>query len=211
MMDIPSAGGQQKAVCLPLTRLNFWLATIEANRVRPEIRETILAYQRECADALFAHFFGDAMAETEKPRVADAGDPPPMIWPLEIEGRLSVIREARRLFGASASRGLWTRAGLDQTEDMAEMLDRAGAKLRPLMLVRGWIDARLQASPNAVLPAALAYDDFIAWAEEKGWPALTRNMFARRMGEAGVGGGRSRDQRFYRGVALRQALIASED
>ncbi|CAO3437234.1 phage antirepressor N-terminal domain-containing protein [Azospirillum doebereinerae] len=56
---IPSEGGPQAMTALPLSRLNFWLATIHPNKVPDlEARERIIRYQRECADALFAHFFG---------------------------------------------------------------------------------------------------------------------------------------------------------
>jgi len=57
-----SSGGEQDSIALPLNRLNFWLATIHPNRVPdPETRARVIAYQTECADALFDHFFGKAM------------------------------------------------------------------------------------------------------------------------------------------------------
>lgn len=56
---MPSKGGPQAMTALPLSRLNFWLATIQPNMVPDlETRERIIRYQEECADALFAHFFG---------------------------------------------------------------------------------------------------------------------------------------------------------
>jgi hypothetical protein len=59
IMTIPSLGGSQESVALPLNRVNYWLATIHTNRIpNAEIRAKVLDYQRECADALFAHFFG---------------------------------------------------------------------------------------------------------------------------------------------------------
>lgn len=56
VMDIPSPGGVQQAVCLPLSLLNGWLFGISAARVRPELRERVEAYQHECFDALAQHF-----------------------------------------------------------------------------------------------------------------------------------------------------------
>ncbi len=53
----------REVTCLPLNRLNFWLATIQPNRVPdPAIRRTVIAYQIECADALFNRFFGGRLA-----------------------------------------------------------------------------------------------------------------------------------------------------
>ncbi|MGG2362556.1 phage antirepressor N-terminal domain-containing protein, partial [Salmonella enterica] len=53
---IPSNGGPQAMTALPLSRLNFWLATIQPNKVPdPAIRVKVIAYQNECADVLFSH------------------------------------------------------------------------------------------------------------------------------------------------------------
>lgn len=41
---------------LPLNKLNGWLFTIHADRVKPQCRARVLAYQRECFDALANHF-----------------------------------------------------------------------------------------------------------------------------------------------------------
>lgn len=60
-MRIPSAGGEQVMVCLPLSRLSFWLATLQPNKIpNPETRSKVIKYQEECADVLFAHFFSKA-------------------------------------------------------------------------------------------------------------------------------------------------------
>jgi hypothetical protein len=65
LITIPSAGGPQAMTALPLNRLNFWLATIQPNRVPdPETRARVIRYQVECADVLFAHFFGQATGTT---------------------------------------------------------------------------------------------------------------------------------------------------
>jgi phage antirepressor YoqD-like protein len=53
---IPSGGGQQDAICLPLRKLPGWLMTIQPTRVKPEIRETVIAYQNECDDALWDYW-----------------------------------------------------------------------------------------------------------------------------------------------------------
>ncbi|MGH2342558.1 phage antirepressor N-terminal domain-containing protein [Segnochrobactraceae bacterium EtOH-i3] len=62
MMAIPSAGGPQDMVALPLNRLHFWLATIHPTKVKPEVQERVITYQTEAADVLFEHFFGTRVA-----------------------------------------------------------------------------------------------------------------------------------------------------
>lgn len=61
---LPSDGGNQATLCLRLDALNFWLATIQPHDVRrdPQTTALLVAYQRECADALYRHFFGASQA-----------------------------------------------------------------------------------------------------------------------------------------------------
>ena len=56
MMEIPSNGGEQQMICLPLDYLNGWLFGVDARRVKPEIRSRLLTYQRECFRVLNEHF-----------------------------------------------------------------------------------------------------------------------------------------------------------
>ena len=56
MMATPSNGGEQQMICLPLDYLNGWLFGVDARRVKPEIRERLLTYQRECFRVLNNHF-----------------------------------------------------------------------------------------------------------------------------------------------------------
>jgi hypothetical protein len=57
IMAVPSPGGLQPTFCLHLKSLAMWLATIEASRVKPEIRPKLIAYQKDCADVLYRRFF----------------------------------------------------------------------------------------------------------------------------------------------------------
>lgn len=56
IMTIPSDGGPQDMVAFPLRLLNGWLFGIDVDRVKPELRDTILTYQRECYDALYRYW-----------------------------------------------------------------------------------------------------------------------------------------------------------
>ena len=46
----------REMICLPLKFIPGWLFGINANRVKPEIRERLIIYQRECYDALAEAF-----------------------------------------------------------------------------------------------------------------------------------------------------------
>jgi len=64
MIRIPFGnGGPQTMMCLPLHRLHFWLARIESGRIKnDDVRTEVVAFQEECADALFAHFMPEFAA-----------------------------------------------------------------------------------------------------------------------------------------------------
>lgn len=47
-MNIPSAGGIQKMLVLPLKKLNGWLFSINPEKVRADIRDKLIQYQEEC-------------------------------------------------------------------------------------------------------------------------------------------------------------------
>lgn len=56
VMHIPSKGGVQETICLPLEYLNGWLFGIESARVAPEVRPGLLRYKRDAYKALFDYF-----------------------------------------------------------------------------------------------------------------------------------------------------------
>jgi P22_AR N-terminal domain len=59
IMATPSGGGMQETFCLRIDLVPFWLATIAPGRVKPELRDELIAFQSECARVLFAHFAED--------------------------------------------------------------------------------------------------------------------------------------------------------
>ncbi len=65
-------GKERELACLPLDYLNGWLFGVEASRVRPEIRERLVQYQRECFAALAAYW---QQGEAVNPRRRKAAAP----------------------------------------------------------------------------------------------------------------------------------------
>lgn len=57
--------GEQETLCLPLDMIHGWLFGINANRVRPEIKELLLRYQRECYRVLANHFQQEPLVTSE--------------------------------------------------------------------------------------------------------------------------------------------------
>lgn len=58
LQAVPSAGGMQEMLCLPLDFIPGWLFMINANAVNEAAKPMLIAYQRECYKALRDYFFG---------------------------------------------------------------------------------------------------------------------------------------------------------
>lgn len=60
LMALPFAtnGGVQTMLCIPITRLNGWLFSINPAKVKAELRDNILRYQEECVFALYDYWMG---------------------------------------------------------------------------------------------------------------------------------------------------------
>lgn len=56
IMVTPSTGGPQESTCIPLRKIFGWLMNISPNKVKPELRETIIAYQNECDEVLWHYW-----------------------------------------------------------------------------------------------------------------------------------------------------------
>lgn len=104
---IPSPGGMQETTVLGLNRLNGWLYKIDPRKVKPEFRSDLISYQRECSDALYAHFStGRVAAGAPEPKPEQFSDG------LDIMQKVAFAREARLQFGRPAGNRMWIVLGL---------------------------------------------------------------------------------------------------
>lgn len=104
IISIPSPGGTQETTCLRLDLLNGWLFKVDTRRIKPELRDAIISYQKECYATLFEHFHGKAKTDPA-PKMEDD--------PQENEAvKLRQVTEARHTFGNQAAAQLWFRLGL---------------------------------------------------------------------------------------------------
>jgi len=55
-MNIPSPGGIQQMLVLPLRKLNGWLFSINPEKVRADIRDKLIQYQEECFSVLYEYW-----------------------------------------------------------------------------------------------------------------------------------------------------------
>ena len=53
---VANDGKERLMICLPVRKLFGWLMTISPNKVKPELRETVIKYQEECDDVLWDYW-----------------------------------------------------------------------------------------------------------------------------------------------------------
>lgn len=90
-------GKIREMLCIPLRKLAGWLMTIHPNRVKPEIRDTIIRYQNECDDVLWQYWTEGQVARKDKP------NPTPLL--ATKEQREPLIKAVRRLVSVSNAKG----------------------------------------------------------------------------------------------------------
>jgi hypothetical protein len=117
MMRMPMAGHGQEAVCLRLDLLNGWLFGIDENRVKPEVKDRVVLYKRECYRVLFEHFFAKAAATLEA-TVIPPGEPRDEVR--DITSNRQLVTEARQTWGAKAAQQMWLKLNLPTVPAMFE-------------------------------------------------------------------------------------------
>ncbi|RDD60495.1 phage antirepressor N-terminal domain-containing protein [Ferruginivarius sediminum] len=197
VMTIPSPGGHQKTLCLPLGLLNGWLFGVDDRRIKdPDTRERVLLYKRECYQVLFQHFQGGrtAAAEAEEADPVPAG---PEAWELtDINAtrvELDIVNTARRISGRTAARRLWERMPHLPTLDPATAGDDSVAR---------WTRARLTGAAGEQTPSDAAYCDYADWCRHNGESPVPRQTFGHRLGQIGVEKTRRGGRVYYPGVTL---------
>ncbi|EPO7856356.1 TPA: phage antirepressor N-terminal domain-containing protein [Pseudomonas aeruginosa] len=70
VIQLPGDTQRRPVSCLPLRKLTGWLMSIHPNKVRPELREGIIAYQNECDDVLWAYWNEGAAVRRDDRTVA---------------------------------------------------------------------------------------------------------------------------------------------
>ncbi len=101
--------GVRAALCLPLKFIPGWLFGIQTRRVKPELRDRILRYQRECYDVLWNAFKGDILPAAPPAEVLDLSPIEQALalaeavaalarQQLEMEGRVGTMAEYTRTF-----------------------------------------------------------------------------------------------------------------
>jgi hypothetical protein len=111
MSIVAPDGKRRKMVCLPLDQVSGWLFTVNANRVRQNLREKLNQYQRECVKVLDTHWRKDhrkKMLSLER-RVRELETVPLITQQCQGEIQDPVLvdfKELKRMFMFAQDRGL---------------------------------------------------------------------------------------------------------
>lgn len=171
--------------CIDLDSLPMWLATIEASRVKPEVRPLLLAFQRDCARVLRDHYYGVKPAAVAAPAVAPIATPAARPLPAPSK-KADGVRER-------GNRTLWP--GLpNDTASAAERMTDAAFQLSCLYGHRRDVDGKVsetdateddrQAVEAADLHAIGQLAEAMAEEVRRRWPALVGLMTVRRLPRA---------------------------
>lgn len=143
LVRVTRTGYQQNEpdmLCLPLEFLNGWLFGVSASRVKPELKEKVIRYQRECYKILWQTF------QYETSSIVDTHE---VVQPASI-----VTLEQIREMGLAIAH---------MAEQQIEMEQRVNARLDRAAKVVGDIHRRLGLVERKLTPATLVTD---AQAEE---------------------------------------------
>lgn len=162
--------------CLPLKYVRGWLFGINTNRVKEEIRDKLIQYQREVIEIIDRHFGrpipADSLDETMMEAMRDNAIKQAQLWE-------ALIAEQRRLRAAEAylaevddrlgdhDRTLWAHErALNELrslqQEQSQTLTRLSDTVRLLPAPEGAIDAAQKAAIKALV------DDLVAAAQERG-------------------------------------------
>ena len=153
-------GKRYEMSCLPLRKLAGWLMSIQASKVRAELRDSVIAYQNECDDVLWS-YWNDGHAANEHPIGhgltligQTIGTDGFHILGSIIKGKVSSLPAASR---RRAIAKIWSQThaafGVRSAEDIpAEQLDSARNFISAYVLDGELLHQDLPASPHFEIP-----------------------------------------------------------
>jgi len=93
---------EQEIACLGYRRLDYWMGTIDHERVKPELREKVILFKEEMADAIHAYFRSRRLPEDMRAEL-DAALPPAQQEYVHLMEQASILGQAVGEHGARLS------------------------------------------------------------------------------------------------------------
>lgn len=117
-ISIPSKGGVQKMLCIPLKKLNGWLFSINPEKVRADIRDKLIQYQEECFTVLHDYWTKGKAENPRKKTTVDERTP--------LRDAVNMLVSKKNLMYPEAYAMIHQRFNVDSIEDLeAEQIHEA--------------------------------------------------------------------------------------
>lgn len=147
LVNVPvrTEGGTQSMQCLRLDLLPLWLAGVQAKRVKEELRDQLIRYQREAAQVLWREFRSQLQVQEQGDAAVELAETPAMI-------QLRQIAEMGRAIAAMAEQQLELQR---QQQQFGERLNRAGQVVRAIQGDVSDLQVRLGVLEEQVHPSSL--------------------------------------------------------
>ncbi|HEE0108303.1 TPA: phage antirepressor N-terminal domain-containing protein [Citrobacter gillenii] len=117
-ISIPSKGGVQKMLCIPLKKLNGWLFSINPEKVRADIRDKLIQYQEECFTVLHDYWTKGKSENPRKKTTVDERTP--------LRDAVNMLVSKKHLMYPEAYAMIHQRFDVDSIEDLeAEQIHEA--------------------------------------------------------------------------------------
>jgi hypothetical protein len=141
-LAIQTSQGMVETILLDTQYLPTWLSSISAERVHPAIKDRLLAYQRECADALHAYWTEGAAFN---PRVGDTDLRVLELMSTQVSGLIQHAKQTR-LIAEQAHAGV--QAIRTQLEDADAEAERQHSEVAQLKTTIDGITRQLNPTPR---------------------------------------------------------------
>ena len=207
IMTLPSPGGPQETLCLPLDLIPGFIFGIDDRRIKDEsIREKVLRYKRECYAVLYRHFFPAASPVDGS---AAASIDPDTLSVAEKRLKLDQVMQCRLIFGQPAARELWAALGLEMVPAMVDLsgVEQAGgaaarAAANDLAQINRFIAERIDVCPGVLVPAHVLYSAYRSWCDGAAVMAVSNKLFSRAIQDHGFRRKKSSGM-YYSGLRLK--------
>jgi hypothetical protein len=203
VIRIPSPGGLQETVCLPLALIPGFLFGIDDRRIKDEaIRAKVLRYKRECHAALYVHFLGLPPAGREAMNGEDGASPPALLpGHPDFSEAVSLVREARLSMGKTAALAIWRAIGLPWVAEFDQPATlEADTDADPVAI---FAREAIECAPGVIMPNAALYPAFADFCRRRGLHAAGANSFLIRFARMGFSRTKTRGVRVYRNIRIK--------
>ncbi len=154
MVTVAKDGKQRKMFCIPLKKLNGWLFSINPEKVKPEIREKVVAYQEECFAVLHDYW---TKGYAVNPRATITSRQQYLLHQIVHQKASLVVKDLRREFYPHIWRALKNRCHVASYRDLPEsQFEEARQFLESFAIEGEWLPRQEKRDDRYNFPAEIA-------------------------------------------------------